>query len=95
MKLARYTDYRSLFREESHAFKQKFGSEKSLSRLADYCGVQKTYLSAVLGHRAHFSRDQLFLACDFLRLSESEKSYVEQLYELPRAPGRAPFLNVS
>jgi len=85
MKIHRYTDYRSLLRQVALLRKESSGSIKSLSKLAEACGVQKTYLSAVLGRRAHFNRDQLFSAARFLDFPSDDFQFVEKLYEWERS----------
>ncbi|MBC7458004.1 MAG: DUF4423 domain-containing protein [Bdellovibrionaceae bacterium] len=50
--------------------------------LALYCGIQKTYLSKVLNKDGNLSIDQLYLACEYLKLSAAESSFVENLFIL-------------
>lgn len=51
-------------------------SNVTLEAMAIYCQIQKTYLSKVLNHGGNLNRDQLFLACEYLKLSEAETRFV-------------------
>lgn len=48
--------------------------------MADYCGIQKTYLSKVLNKDGNLSPDQLYQASEFLKLTPFETQYLENLY---------------
>jgi transcriptional regulator with XRE-family HTH domain len=50
--------------------------------MADYCGIQKTYLSKVLNKDGNLSADQLFQAAEFLKLNAFESNYLENLYQV-------------
>ncbi len=57
-----------------------------LSRWAEAAGCQRSYLSNVLGGRAHFNRDQGFRLSEFLGHSERERSYFLLLIEIEKDP---------
>ena len=60
------------------------GSKLTFQKMAEFCGVQKTYLSKVINHDAHLSTDQLYLALMYLGLEEDAREYSFLLYELER-----------
>jgi len=55
------------------------------SLIADFIKVQKTYVSRVFRKQAHFSADQLFLCCQYLRLNPEETNYLLLLLDHERA----------
>ena len=65
-------DYRlelkKIFRE-----KKSQRSNITLQKMATHIGVQGPYLSKVFSCNAHMNQDQLYLACDFLKLNEYEE----------------------
>ncbi len=50
--------------------------------MAEYCGIQKTYLSKVLNKEGNLSLDQLTRASEFLKLNAFETEFLENLYLL-------------
>lgn len=50
------------------------------TRLADACGVNKTFLSRVFNGSAHLSAEQVFLACAFLRLEPEQRDFALLLH---------------
>jgi len=52
--------------------------------LAEAIRVQKTLVSKVMNNSAHFNSDQLYLACQFLKLTENETDFTLLLLEFER-----------
>lgn len=48
--------------------------------MAEHCRIQKTYLSKVLNKQGNLSQDQLFLACEYLKLTGQELHFLENLH---------------
>ncbi len=84
-----HSDYRAALRAELLAKKAALPNRYSFQRLADACKVQKTYLSTALAGKGHLSRDQLFLAAEFLGLAGAALDYLELLYEFQRSSSTA------
>lgn len=87
-------DYRTLIRETTLERKKNLGQHFSFQSVAKACRVPKTYLSTVLRGNGHLNSEQVFLACDYLGMTEFETDFVLTLYELQRAvvPKRKKFL---
>jgi hypothetical protein len=84
MLIFEFTDYKSAIKDLVLARKQSNPS-LTFERLATACGMQKTYLSRALNRDdVHFSSDQLFLACEFLKLREEERTFLELLHRHSR-----------
>lgn len=81
MDLYEYDEYKQALRTAMKERQKQFGSRFTYEKMATACGVQKTYLSKVLNSHAHLNPDQLFSACDFLKLSKSEASFLLLLRE--------------
>lgn len=77
--------YKSALRNALAAKKASMGEGWNLSRLAEHCSIQKTYLSRVFNGKAHLNVDQLYLALDYLDLSEDERLYIELLHHWERS----------
>lgn len=75
-------DYRKALRTTVHHRKENLGRSLSFQKMAEHCRVQKTYLSKVLNQGGNLTRDQLYLACDYLSLKESETDFLMTLHEL-------------
>lgn len=76
-----YEDYKAALREIMKERQRQFGSRFTFERMANTCGIQKTYLSRVLNSTAHLSADQLFTACEFLKLNAEEIGFLILLRE--------------
>jgi hypothetical protein len=74
-------DYKQCLRFLMSERQQQFGSRFTFEKMALACGVQKTYLSKVLNSSAHLNPDQLFAACEFLKLSLVETEFMLLLRE--------------
>lgn len=72
-----YTDYKKIIRAATVALRQKYGQRYTFEKMANACGIQKTYLSRVLNGKGDLSADQLYSACEFLGLSSDEAYFVE------------------
>ena len=84
MSVFRYNDYRDAIAGQIEISKK---SEKKLSYsdMAENIRVQKGYVTRVFKKEAHFSSDQLFLACEYLNLNNEESNYLMLLLELGRS----------
>lgn len=87
--------YKDIIRLKSDERKRQFGQRFSLAKVADACGVQKSYLSKVLNSDTHLNPDQLAAVCEFLRCSDSETEYAFLLreYETATHPKRRKILS--
>lgn len=65
--------------------KRRHGRSRSFRTLAKACRVQTTYLSKVLHHDGHLSREQLHLAAQHLEMSAVERDLLLWQMELERA----------
>jgi uncharacterized protein (TIGR02147 family) len=79
--LYQHDDYRPAIRDAVADRKKTFAGA-TFHALAEACRIQDPYLSKVMNGKAHFSRDQLYLATRFLALSEDEASFLELLHDL-------------
>ncbi len=82
MRIYEYSDYKKALRETTEQIREKFGNRYTFEKMAHACGIQKTYLSRVLNGDSHLSADQVFTACEYLKLSEEETEFVGLLREL-------------
>ncbi len=64
--------------------RKKVNSQFTFSRLAEAMGIQKTYVSRVMKGDAHFTSDQLYLACKFFEFNEEETDFLQLLLEIAR-----------
>ncbi|NDC39730.1 MAG: hypothetical protein EBZ48_17105, partial [Proteobacteria bacterium] len=76
--------YRSAI-EKLVVSRKHLDSRMRFSLLADHMRVQKSYLSKVLGGKAHLNADQLHLACQYLGLNEEESRYLQMTLEHERS----------
>lgn len=83
MGLYQQTDYRKALRDILDE-KKRLDPSISFSSYADVIGVQKTFVSKVLGGNAHLSDDQLYLTLEFLKLTQDEANYFRLLYDHSR-----------
>ncbi len=74
-------DYKRALRSMMKERQQQFGSRFTFEKMALSCGIQKTYLSKVLNSSTHLSPDQLFLACEYLKLNSRETDFILLLRE--------------
>ncbi len=81
MQLHECNDYKEALRYLTEERKLKRKSV-TYEAMASFCGVQKTYLSKVLNKDGNLSQDQLFQACEFLKLNTFETQFLENLYLL-------------
>ena len=77
-----FDDYKEALKQITLARRAQFGAKYTFEKMAVACGIQKTYLSRVLNGKGDLSGDQLFSACEFLKLSHGETDYLEALREL-------------
>lgn len=61
-------------------FRKKLRASYTFEAMAQACGVQKTYLSKVLKHDGNLNLDQLFSACEYLKLKPLESEFISALY---------------
>lgn len=60
----------------------------TFQKIAEECGIQKTYLSKVINETADLNQDQLYTVCDFLKLEDKEKEYMSLLLEYERSQNK-------
>ncbi len=75
--------YKEVIRE-SIAQSRERGTPRTFQAMADHCHIQKTYLSRVINHDAHLSDDQLYLALDYLDLSDEAREFTFLLSALEK-----------
>ena len=61
------------------------GSRGAFKNIAEYLGVNPTYVSQVLSGSRHFSEEQIFSACEYLGTSQLEAQYLLILVQIERA----------
>ena len=66
-------------------FRKKLRASYTFEAMAQTCGVQKTYLSKVLKHDGNLNLDQLFTACEYLKLKPLESEFLLSLYHYQTA----------
>lgn len=74
-------DYKIILRSAMTERRRQFGFRFTFEKMAEACGIQKTYLSKVLNGSTHLNADQLFAACDYLQLKPPETEFVLLLRE--------------
>ncbi len=89
-----FDSYKSALRAIMKERQQQFGSRFTFEKMAAACGIQKTYLSKVMNSSAHLNSDQLYSACEYLKLCEPDFSFLSLLLELERSnhPKRSNFI---
>jgi transcriptional regulator with XRE-family HTH domain len=94
MNLFELDDYKLALKEMMTDRRKQFGSRFTFERMAEACGVQKTYLSKVLNSTGQLNPDQLFSACEYLKLGGTETDFLLLLreYQLALNPKRAGLL---
>ncbi len=90
MNLLTVDGYKSIFRSVVDRYKAQFGQRFTYEKLANACGLQKTYLSRVLNGHLHLNADQCYLGCEFLQLNSVEKRYtcLQHALETSAVPAR-------
>lgn len=83
MSLYQQTDYRKALRDILDLKKQS-DPAISFASYAEAIGVQKTFISKVLGGTAHLSDDQVYLTLIFLNFSDEDSKYFRLLHDYSR-----------
>ena len=83
MSLYQHSDYRKALRAILDE-RKRVDDSISFASYAEAIGVQKTFVSKVLGGSAHLSDDQLYLTFEYLKFDEEEASYFRLLYDYAR-----------
>lgn len=78
-------DYKKILKSIMKTRRQQFGSKFTFEKMAMACGVQKTYFSKVMNTHAHLNVDQLFSACEYLKLTAKETEFILLLRDLELA----------
>jgi transcriptional regulator with XRE-family HTH domain len=81
MNFYEFEDYKHAIKELMAERRKQFGSRFTFERMAEACGVQKTYLSKILNSSGQLNPDQLFSACEYLKLNSSETDFLLLLRE--------------
>jgi hypothetical protein len=94
LNIFQFNSYREVIKNSLLHNKAQRGQEFTFDKMAQACRLQRTYLSAVLGGKGHLNSDQLYMACEFLRLREPEYRFTSHLHELERSvfPSRCKML---
>lgn len=89
-------DYKQVMRLAMKSRQEQFGGRFTYKKMANVCGIQKTYLSKVLNSSSNLNPDQLFSACEYLKLKSSETEFVLLLREINASDNvkRVDFLRV-
>lgn len=85
MKIYSFQTYKAILRAVMSERQKQFGARFTYEKMSQACGIQKTYLSKVLNSSAALNPDQLFAACEYLKLSADETDFVLLLRELELA----------
>ena len=87
-------DYRDIVLKRFHEMKS-VRRNLTYRHLAEAVKIQVPYLSKVLKRRAHFSGDQLFSACEFLKMDPAKWTVAEMLldYQRTTSPSRRALLS--
>lgn len=81
MSIYSYLDYRPALKSGLEDLK-KIKKSATLQNMADYCRVQKTYLSKVFNHGGNLNTDQIYLACEYLNLNDKKSEYIHLLHAI-------------
>lgn len=81
MNLYDFDNYKKALKAFMSHRRQIFGGKFTFEKMAIHCGVQKTYLSKVMNSHAHLNPDQLFSACEYLKMSLDEIEFLLLLRE--------------
>jgi len=84
MSVFHYQDYRQLIKDEVEK-RKALDSKFNFQRMSEKTGIQKAYLSQVLGGQRDLAQDQLFKVCQFLGLGAEESDYMALLLEYARS----------
>lgn len=81
MNLYDFNTYKEALKALMTEKREKFGGKFTFEKMAQNCGVQKTYFSKVMNSHAHLNPDQLFLSCEYLKLTTKESDFLLLLRE--------------
>jgi uncharacterized protein (TIGR02147 family) len=73
-------DYRSVLKNGLQHLKLVKPSA-TLEKLADYCRIQKTYLSKVLNHGGNLNTDQIYLAAEYLGFNQIQTEFLFLIHD--------------
>jgi transcriptional regulator with XRE-family HTH domain len=79
------TDFRKVLKRALLELKVASGQRYTFQKMADACRVQKTYLSRVLGGNGTLNADQIYAACQYLKLDADQSEYLQLLNEKERS----------
>ncbi len=77
--------YHEILNQRLQHLKQHAGKAFNFQNLALACRVQKTYITRFFKGDAHLNNDQLYAACNYLKFSDAECSYIELLHAYERS----------
>ncbi len=75
-----FTDYRTYYRDEVSA-RKKLDSSINFQNMSDAMRIQKPFLSKVVNGHSHLTKDHLYLANEYLRLSAEESDFIDLIHE--------------
>jgi len=76
MEIYDFDDYKVALRQLLEMRRAQYGGRFTFEKMAQACGIQKTYLSRVLNGKSHLNADQLFTCCRFLKLKDLEVEFL-------------------
>jgi uncharacterized protein (TIGR02147 family) len=79
MSIYNYLSYKKAIKEELYSKKIRY-PDLTFEKMAIHCRIQKTYLSKVLNREGDLNQDQLYMACEYLKLKKSEQEFVFLLH---------------
>ncbi len=85
MNIYEYEAYKELLRALTNERRNQFGLKFTFEKMAQACAIQKTYLSKVLNGGGQLNADQLFSACEFLKLNSEQIDFILLLREMELA----------
>lgn len=83
MNIFEQKNYRAFLRQWVESLPKK--GHGQVTKLAGHLSVSTPYMSQVLGEKRELTSDQLYLACQFIGLSELETRYLVKLAQIERA----------
>lgn len=80
--------YKDLLKDVLEDRRKSLGKAYTFQAMAQACQVQKTYLSRVFNGEGQLNEDQVFLACNFLGVSDEEREFISLLHRAERSTVR-------
>jgi transcriptional regulator with XRE-family HTH domain len=81
--------YKDIIRLAVQRHLSLFQTKLTYQKIAEDCGIQKTYLSKVKNHSADLSADQFFAVCEYLKLSQDEINFALLVHSFDRSQNKS------